>query len=256
MVKIAFFDVDGTLVELGKPILSGNTRYCLNKLKENGVLICMATGRGVLALPDLGDMEFDVYLTFNGSYCYNSKEVIYTNPLDSEDVQRIISNVKKMGRPVAITNEKFLVTSGTSEDLKKYFQMGDVNMRIADNFDELSKEPIIQMMVDCVEAEHATILAGTKSAKAVAWWEKAADIIPASGGKGVAVEKILEYYGFDKSEAIAFGDGNNDIDMLKAVGTGIAMANATEKVKQAADVVCLSAVEEGVYHYCLERGLL
>ena len=40
------------------------------------------------------------------------------------------------------------------------------------------------------------------------------DIIPANGGKGVAVEKVLEFYGIDKADSIAFGDGNNDIEMF------------------------------------------
>lgn len=59
---------------------------------------------------------------------------------------------------------------------------------------------------------------GTDSTKVAAWWDKAADLIPSSGGKGMAVQKILDYYGLQKEEAIAFGDG--------------------------------------VYHYCKEHGLL
>ncbi len=42
---------------------------------------------------------------------------------------------------------------------------------------------------------------------------------------------MLAYYGLDKSEAIAFGDGNNDIEMLEAVGWGLAMANASDELK-------------------------
>ena len=48
---------------------------------------------------------------------------------------------------------------------------------------------------------------GTDSTKVAAWWDKAADLIPSSGGKGMAVQKILDYYGLQKEEAIAFGDG-------------------------------------------------
>ena len=55
---------------------------------------------------------------------------------------------------------------------------------------------------------------------------------PANGNKGVGVRKILDYYHLDKENAIAFGDGTNDIEMLEAVGTGVAMGNATDDVKQ------------------------
>ena len=72
----------------------------------------------------------------------------------------------------------------------------------------------------------------------------------------MAVQKILDYYGLQKEEAIAFGDGSNDIDMLMTVGTGIAMGNALDIVKDVADDVCKSVEEDGVYYYCKEHGLL
>ena len=59
--------------------------------------------------------------------------------------------------------------------------------------------------------------------------------------------------GFSEEEAIAFGDGQNDIEMLEAVGTGVARGNAKDEVKEKADVVCKSVEEDGVYYYCLEN---
>lgn len=51
-------------------------------------------------------------------------------------------------------------------------------------------------------------------------------------------------------------DGRNDIEMLEAVGTGVAMGNAIDEVKARADVICKSVEEDGVYHYCLEKKLI
>ena len=83
------------------------------------------------------------------------------------------------------------------------------------------------------------------------------DIIPSGSGKGKAVDKILAYYGLSKDESISFGDGNNDIDMLKAVGIGVAMGNSNNDVIAAADVVCKSVVDDdGVYHYLVENGII
>ena len=73
------------------------------------------------------------------------------------------------------------------------------------------------------------------------------DIIPANGGKGLDVKKVLDYVPFTKEEAIAFGDSINDIEMLQAVGTGIAMDNASQDVKAVADVICGSVREEEIY---------
>ena len=55
----------------------------------------------------------------------------------------------------------------------------------------------------------------------------------------------MAHYGFSKSEAIAFGDGRNDIEMLEAVGTGVAMGNALEEVKARAAVLFHGAAEDG-----------
>ena len=55
---------------------------------------------------------------------------------------------------------------------------------------------------------------------------------------------------------MAFGDGNNDIEMLKSVGHGVAMANASEEVKAIADDVCGDVAEDGIYYYCLEHGMI
>ena len=81
-------------------------------------------------------------------------------------------------------------------------------------------------------------------------------IIPAGGSKGVAVEKVLEHYHIDRSEAVAFGDGNNDLEMLKAVGHGIAMGNASDELKEIAEEVCGHVADDGIYHYCKEHGLI
>ena len=59
-----------------------------------------------------------------------------------------------------------------------------------------------------------------------------------------------------KDEAIAFGDGHNDIEMLEAVGMGVAMGNAKDEVKAKADFVCKSVEDDGIYHYCVENKLI
>ena len=59
-----------------------------------------------------------------------------------------------------------------------------------------------------------------------------------------------------KDEAIAFGDGHNDIEMLEAVGIGVAMGNAKDEVKAKADFVCQSVENDGIYHYCVENKLI
>ena len=75
-IKIIFFDIDGTLFKLHTNEMTSKTLETLQKLREKGIKICIATGRPPLILPDFQGVEFDAYLTFNGSYCYTKEELI------------------------------------------------------------------------------------------------------------------------------------------------------------------------------------
>lgn len=146
--------------------------------------------------------------------------------------------------------------NGYDKDLDDYFTISKQRITIIEDFDAFSKEKIYQLMVGCRESEYDSLMKEAPGAAFTAWWDRAVDIIPAGGGKGLGIEKVLSYYGLTKEEAIAFGDGTNDIEMLQAVGTGIAMGNVTENVKDIADAVCKSVSEDGIYHYCLDHKLI
>lgn len=77
MIKIAFFDVDGTLLKMGHKELSERTLHTLISLRQNGVKLCMATGRGYLSAPRFPGIDFDALLTFNGSYVTVGDEIIF-----------------------------------------------------------------------------------------------------------------------------------------------------------------------------------
>jgi Cof subfamily protein (haloacid dehalogenase superfamily) len=64
--------------------------------------------------------------------------------------------------------------------------------------------------------------------------------------KGAALERLATHLGLDRSEVMALGDNENDVTMIEYAGLGIAMANATENVKNAADIITASNDEHGV----------
>ena len=128
---------------------------------------------------------------------------------------------------------------------------------MAADFDKVvNREAVYQLMLGCREKDYPALLEGADGAKIAAWWDRAADIIPAAGGKGRGIRKVLEHFRLDAADAAAFGDGNNDIEMFQAVGTGVAMENASEQLKAEADEVCGHVAEDGIYYYCLERGMI
>jgi hydroxymethylpyrimidine pyrophosphatase-like HAD family hydrolase len=72
----------------------------------------------------------------------------------------------------------------------------------------------------------------------------------------IAILKVLEYFGVNNSEDIAFGDGENDIDMLELVGLGIAMGNGSEKLKKMADFVTKKSSEDGIAFALKKYGII
>lgn len=234
---------------MGHKELSERTLHALISLRQNGVKLCMATGRGYLSAPRFPGIDFDALLTFNGSYVTVGDEIIFKCPLDRMDKLQILQNLKGMHRAVAISNEHFIITNGTDPDLEQYFRFGNEMLKIDKRFDERVREDIYQMMCACREEEYERILYGTHHTQITAWWDRAADIIPLECGKGNAVRAVLQHFGFTKEEAIAFGDGVNDIEMLEAVGTGVAMGNAKDEIKAHATCTCRSVEEDGVYDF-------
>lgn len=255
-IKIIFFDIDGTLIDMTKKAISYKTVETLLRLKENGVKICIATGRAPGSVPKFDGVDFDAFLTFNGSYCFNSSDVILSTPIPKVDVEKMIENATRINRPVSIAGKDRVVANGTDKDLSDYFGFAKQETPVSDDFDEVLKGEIYQMMMGGRKDEYDDILKDVENARITAWWDRAVDIIPANGGKGKGIEAILEYYGIDRSESMSFGDGGNDIEMLQTVGTGVAMGNALDHVKEVADEICGTSADDGIYHYCLENGLI
>ncbi len=255
-IKIIFFDIDGTLIDMNKKSISEKTLETLIRLKEKNIIICLATGRTPVSLPRFEGVEFDAFLTFNGSYCFNKNRVIFSNPINSNDVKTIIKNAASINRPVSLATKRRMAANGKDEDLVEYYSFAKLEVEIADDFEKIANDEIYQVMLGCREKDYPQLMKGVCNAKITAWWDKAADIIPANSGKGIGIEKILEYYNLSKSEALAFGDGNNDIEMLQAVGFGIAMENASDKLKEVADDVCGNVANDGIYHYCVAHKLI
>lgn len=255
-IKIAFFDIDGTLIDMNTKKISVKMEETLIRLKQNHIIICIATGRPLKSVPHFPNVQFDAFLTFNASYCCTKDEIIFKNPIPSSDVHTIIANAARINRPVSIADADTIGANGKDQDLIDYFAISGQSVEIAEDFDALASGDIYQMMMGGRKEEYDQILANVTGARITAWWPRAVDIIPADGGKGLGVEKVLEYYHLTKDEAIAFGDGSNDTEMLQAVGTGVAMGNATSDVKLIADDICGTVANDGIYYYCLENHLI
>ncbi len=255
-VKIIFFDIDGTLVNPKTGLISEETMLALKRLQASGIRICISTGRAPSEVPDFSPLVFDAYCTYNGSLCYTADEVLHSHPIAPEDVARVVKNAAGIGRPVSVAVQNRLAANGWDPDLADYYRLADLTLTVAPDFEAACREDVYQILIGCREAEHADLLRGASGVKLAVSWERAVDVIPADSGKGTAIAKVLAHFGLDASQAMAFGDSQNDLDMLTAVGVGVAMGNATAQLKAVADDVCGSVADDGIYHYCLAHGLI
>ena len=255
-MKIIFFDIDGTLVDPRTGEISALTIHTLTRLQALGVRICISTGRSPSALPDFGPLKFDACCTYNGSLCYTDSKILHSNPIAAEEVAQVLKNAARIGRPAAVATRRRLAANGWDQDLADYYRLAKLELTVAPDFDTACQEDVYQILVGCRESDHEVLLRGTHGVKIAVSWDRAVDIIPAASGKGAAIEKTLAHFGLDASQAMAFGDSQNDLEMLKAVGVGVAMGNASPQAKAAADEICGAVSEDGIYHYCAAHGLI
>ena len=186
--RIIFFDIDGTLIDMEKKRITERTLDALRRLQQNGILLAIATGRSPLIVPRFDGVEFDVFLTYNGSYCYDRRGDIFVSPIPPQDVQTLIQNAAALGRPVSVAGRTQLLSNGTDDDLTAYYAIGGRAPVISDKFDEVSRGEVFQLLMGCRESDWPAILKGTSGAKIAAWWDRAVDIIPISGGKGAGIQ--------------------------------------------------------------------
>lgn len=257
--KIIFFDIDGTLIDMQKKKITPLMLSTLHKLQANGIRLAIATGRSPMTVPlaEFPGVQFDVMVTFNGSYCYDNRRVLSASPIPVEDIRTIRRNAAALGRPLCLATGSRMAANGTDKDLADYFAIAKEPVPIADDFDAVAESgAVYQMMAGARAEEYSRLMQDVQGAKIAAWWDRAVDIIPTAGGKGTGITHVLEAYGMEKADVLAFGDGNNNLEMFAAVGTGIAMGNASDALKAAASNVCGTCAEDGIYRYCAEHGLI
>lgn len=230
MIKVAFFDIDGTLLPIKKEEIPPSCIRALNQLQDNGIKLIIATGRPFSVVPTFKDVHFDGILCFNG-------QIVFKTAMDPRDIDQIIANLSRLDHASALANQD-------DAGLQRYANKDIAIDPIA--FEKKKEESILQILGRLHYKYEPQILAGTSHSKITYWCDYGLDIIPANGGKAKGMEKVASLFGATLAETIAFGDGLNDLDMINAAGIGIAMGNAMQSLKDQADLVTKSVEEDGI----------
>ncbi|MBG9450116.1 hydrolase Cof [Cytobacillus firmus] len=258
MKKIVFFDIDGTLLDHEKN-LPDSTKEAIEKLKKNGTFVAIATGRAPFMYENLrSELDIDSFVSFNGQYVVFENEPIYRNPLKTAEIEKLYRHAQSNGHPLVFMNEKTMKASVTHHPFIEE-SMGSLKFTHPEEDREFySSRELYQSLLFCEEKDEEKYISSSAYPDFgfIRWHPYSVDVLPAGGSKAEGIKQMIKRLGFDLKDVYAFGDGLNDIEMLNAVGTGIAMGNAEEVVKKAADHVTSGVDQEGIWKGLKELQLI
>ena len=258
MIKAIFFDVDGTLLSFETHKMPPSTLDALHRLREQGIKLFICTGRHPCMVEYLNDIfPFDGVVAFTGQYCALNGEVLYHNPLPSTVVEALAKAAGAGGFSCIYFagDEIFVLDHGPFYHFfRKGFDLPESPIR---PLAHTLTVPIYQVVIALTEEEERQKLRPFAPDLNVARWHPAfLDILPEGGGKDVGMQVLMDHLGIAREEVMAFGDGANDLPMLRHAGIGVVMGSATDEVKALGDYVTDSADGDGIANALAHFGLI
>ena len=259
-IKALFFDIDGTLVSFQTHRIPQSTVEALEEAKRKGVKVYISTGRPKMIITNLGQIEhlIDGYITTNGARCFIGEHTVCQHPISSSDVDKVIVASTRDGYPVNVVGEKHLAILNLTPLVEEIFVkgLGVDNLDFQSDMDNLAGEEILQLTPFCNVEQEKALLPTLDNCTSGRWHPAFTDITAGDADKGKGLHAMADYLGLDIRETMAFGDGGNDISIIREAGIGVAMGNAGEEVKEIADYVTSSVDDEGVKNALLYFGVI
>lgn len=258
LFRIIALDIDGTLTNSQK-VITANTRNQLIKFQKNGGKIILASGRPVQGIRPYADIlrlsQFGGYiLAYNGGCVIDCKSgsFISKTALDHRYIPEICSIIKDY--PVGInTYEGNRIIAG--QQINRYTRIESAINRMELKYTDDFQKYVSFGVPKCLLQGEPDVIAELERVLSEKYKDKLGifrsepyflEIVPKNIDKAMAIDSLLRKTGYEKDECIAFGDGFNDISMIRYAGLGIAMQNASEPVKKAADYVTRSNDKDGI----------
>lgn len=256
MKKICFFDIDGTLLDHDKK-LPDSAKEAIKALRENGVYVAIATGRAPFMFEELREeLGIDSYVSFNGQFVVHENEVIFKNPLSKNALHKLYEQADIKNHPLVFMNEhEVRGTVDYSQHVQETLMAFQLEHPQRDErfFEE---NDIYQTLFYCSDEEESHFQNISEDIRYIRWHPVCVDVVPSNGSKANGILKFIEKAGFKMENVYAFGDGLNDIEMLRTVGTGIAMGNAEEELLKHADVITTNVDDDGIYNGLCKVNLI
>lgn len=239
MFPVVVSDLDGTLLNK-KHQLSARTKEVLISLSNRGVRFVFATGRHYEDVEKLrSQLGIDMYLiTSNGARVHNPDgKLIFQHNIDEELVPAILScrhQLKDKVRGNVYQGNSWFIEEELPE-LLEYHSESRFHYQLSD-FDDVPVSEVQKVFYVAREHEHLKPVSDALEEK---YGERLSltysmphcfEIMGAGVSKAMALEEVLKLKGYEFKDAIAFGDGMNDVEMLGSVGRGVLMGNADARL--------------------------
>jgi len=255
-IKAIFFDIDGTLLPIHATKLPDSASQSLRKLRSKGIKTIIATGRYKNEIKDLPVMQekFDGYLTLNGDLCLDESMHAYAGTSINRGEMEVLAGIFKTNKipfmMVGAENRYINFVDSTVVEVQ-----GSTNGQIP-AVDTYHGEEIFQVCAFVNHHQKELLTSFLDDCVVTSWNEMGIDIIPKGGGKQAGIRNYMNANGLEPKNIMAFGDGENDMEMLKLAGIGVAMGNASDEVKAVADYVTTGADHDGIRNALLHFGLI
>lgn len=265
--ELIVLDLDGTLTNSEKKI-TPKTLETLLRIQEKGKKAAIATGRPTPGATYIAkELQFDKFggyvLSYNGGLItnYATSEIIYNKTIPAELIRPVYEEAIRIDAGI-ISYGKDEIIAGNGIDKYIRIEAGINNLPVheVDNFPDYITFPVNKCLLTG-EPEHmaeAEMILKSKFGHCLNIYRSEPfflEVMPQNIDKAYSLSKLLTHLRLDREQMICCGDGFNDLSMIKYAGLGVAMANAQDIVKEAADFITLSNDEDGVA-YTIEKFML
>ncbi len=256
--KIVFFDLDHTVFDPIAKTVPQSTKEAFARLAKRGdVLIALATGRALYMLDVAAPLlpYIDTYVTINGQVITHQGKTIHDAPLDSETVREVERVFKQHDLTYGMIGKHNQAVNRLDDFARNEFAGASMPLPPIDpGFS--SHADVYQLWAFADKATFARVKADLEGYNVVPWLSDGFDVVPRDQSKKDGIAKVLDHLNIPLNNAYAFGDGENDIEMLAYVPHSVAMGNAKPHVKDTATHVTGRFNEDGVYRALVKLGLI
>lgn len=254
--KVIFLDVDGTLYDHKHNEIPSKHIQAIQELQAKGIKVCLCTGRALPLIENLGilhSFQWDGIVCGNGSYVFNQNmECIFKDVMNYDDLLPIYKEYENKKSILAAGNCLFLTYKDEySLKVLNDFHINDVEIRNIQKSDEFC---VISL---CVKdsTQHLEFLDQLDNVDII-YTNATIDVVKKGQSKYEGIRQYMKHYGYDEHDYIGFGDGMNDLEMLKNAKVGVVMGNGDPRLKEMMKYICPPCEEGGIYTFLKEMQIL